>query len=335
MGPVLISVSWMSKEIAKARQSDVSMTDETEILALLWRDYGILYHRIQASLHQTRLVSLASQEILKDFPHSLPSPLKEQYEKSMTELIEAFLGTQVTKDGLMAVRLPKTMAEKNMGFSHAALGLFMENALARRGEHPEEKATVPRIDFEHLLQTQQLVMLFAFIDAFLADAVRVICKAKPEVLKKDSKTITWERVVSSKDLEELKNELVETFAYDLGWRRNVSGRLDFLRSQFGLTLDCSQVDIASLEKLEKVRDIAVHNGGRVSHEFVQRTGERQLLIGQVYPVAATDIEHLSIFARQLCGSIFAEVSVKFLGRKESEVTGVLAKLSSSTRKGPP
>ncbi len=285
--------------MATQGQPDALKVDSLQPDENLWKWYERLYHSNQASIYQTQLLSLAAGEVLKDFPRKLPSALNERYWKTIEHLYK-IINSELVRRGFVSgdAKVDLDDAELSDVFSQTVLGSFIEGIFA--GEiSKSDNGKVRQIDFEYLLRTQQLVMLFAFVDAFLADTVRVICKAKPNVLKKNSKTITWERVASASSLEQLKDEMADMFAYDLGWRQDITGRLETLRSQFGLTLDCSKVDTSRLEKLEKVRDIVVHNGGRISREFVQRTGEEHLVLGQLYQVKDNDIEQLSTFARAL------------------------------------
>jgi hypothetical protein len=122
--------------------------------------------------------------------------------------------------------------------------------------------------------------------------------------------------------DDLQDLMIEKLVFGMSWRGDLKQRLESLNKTFGITLDTSKV-VPYIQILEKVRNIVVHNGGRVSQEFIDRTRIRDVSIGDNYPVSEMDVLRLFRFARQLCGSLYTEVSTKFLDKKPSEITGVM------------
>jgi len=284
----------------------------------MWESYEVIYHTSQASIHQTMFLSAVTGEIFKDFPTGLPPAFGVKYQKLLTDLIKAIESTKRSPDGRYHVDYNAISGDEE--FSSIAIMMVVESAIAKRGV-PTPKSDVS--DFDRFLTSLQLVMLFAYIDAFLADTIRIVCRARPEVLKKQSKKIAYDRVIASRSLHQLKDELVDDFAFELGRQTDIKGRLKFFKDHFGIVVKCPATDLQGLAKLERIRDIVVHNGGRVSLEFMRKTGEKRFALGQVYPLTSKEIRALALFARRLSGSIFVEVSTKFLKRELSQISSIL------------
>jgi hypothetical protein len=276
-------------------------------------------------MFQSLLVSLVADQTLQDFPKRLPSSLREQYRIAIHATNEYLEKTWQNNEGLNEIDF-KTTDDNATLFSQATVGIIFESSMAVVRERREE---IPKIasffDCDRVIQAQQLVMLFAQIDAFLALTVRAICIAKPDVLKKERKQISWQRVMEANSIDELKGELIEHFIYDMGREGELTLRLESLRQQFGLTLDTSRAHVPDIQLLERVRDITVHNGGRVSQQFIKRTGQK-VPVGGSYPVKDSDVLKLFLFAKRLCGSLYVEVSKKFFDKQDTQITGVMHQL---------
>ena len=77
-----------------------------------------------------------------------------------------------------------------------------------------------------------------------------------------------------------------------------------------------------LEGAENIRHIIVHNGGRASQEFINRTGRNDLAVGEIVPVTAEYVGDVSSSSRLLASELFTKVSKKFFQVGESDLDGV-------------
>jgi hypothetical protein len=154
-------------------------------------------------------------------------------------------------------------------------------------------------------------MHFAHLDAFMADTVRAICKARPDVLKSGRK-LDWEAIVSSGGWEGLMTRLADQYAYEFGWE-SVTERLKVMQERLGLTLACPREHTRLLEEAELTRHVVVHNGGRVSQQYIQRTGCTDLRIGQFVPVTPTYVAQVARCAWSVAGALCVAVARAYCG----------------------
>jgi hypothetical protein len=290
----------------------------------LWQTYTIAFHNSQLAMFQSLLISIISGESLKDFPQKLPQHLRKQYSEGIRAAGKARADLKVGPDGTFEIDF--NLYSKHALFSQVAVGIIFEGSLVIAHD-PQKSPLTPSLfaslfDCDRTIQAQQLVMLFTQIEAFLAQTIRTICLAKPDVLKRYERKIRPQHVEGTASLDDLMDLLIDQLVFDMSWRGALKQRLESVSKTFGITLDTSRVAPA-IQILEKVRNILVHNGGRVSQEFIDRTRIRNVSIGENYPINEMDVLRLFRFAQQLCGSLYIEVSTKFLDKKPSEITGVM------------
>jgi len=276
-------------------------------------------------MFQSLLVSIIAGESLKDFPQKLPQHLREQYSDGIHTARKTAADLKVGPDG--TYEMDFNLYGKQALFSQAAVGIIFEGSLVI-AHHPHKPPITSSLfaslfDCDRTIQAHQLVMLFTQIEAFLSQTIRTICLAKPDVLKRRNQGISWQHVMEAVSLDDLKDLMIDRLAFSMSWRGDLKQRFESLNKIFGITLDASKADLHAIQILEKVRNIIVHNGGKVSQEFINRTHIRDVSVGDSYPVNEKDVLRLFRFARQLCGSLYIEVSTKFLDKKPSEITGVM------------
>ncbi len=184
---------------------------------------------------------------------------------------------------------------------------------------------ISEINYERLLYQQELSILFAQLDAFMADTLRVICQLRPEVLKKN-KQIDWATIVSAGGWQEVLDLLTEEYVFEFGWPP-LPKRLKMLREQFGIELSLRDSDWALLEEAENIRNIVVHNGGRINKEYINRTGRCELIIGDFIPLTSAYLESAEEVLRMLVSSLFLAVSEKFFGLDASKIREVWRRAS--------
>src|SRR5205807_7395206 len=112
-----------------------------------------------------------------------------------------------------------------------------------------DKSSQP--NFERLLSSQALIMVFAFVEAFLADTLRLICSVRPEILKTEKK-IEWSTALEFDKKEDLIAHLRERYVYDFGWL-SLDERVKHLRGKLGLEINTPTSDLKLLLWWENVR----------------------------------------------------------------------------------
>jgi len=285
---------------------------------MLWQTYRKTYYNYELSVSQTRILTLVAGEVVKEFPNRLPQDLRGPLLRRMKELTRAFLATKAE-----ARRERVVLDEDDMRGGSDRGGIksnLFEPALRMMIALGMLKAFSQGVDFEKLLCSQELVMLFTHLNAFMADSLRAICRVRPEVLG-SGKQIDWATALSFRGKKELRNYLTERYVFDFGWE-SVPKRLEFLRGKLGLAIECPGSDLELIEEAENIRNVVVHNGGRVDQEYIAKTGQNDLVIGDLVSVTPKYVEQVSDATRMIVSELFVQVSKKFFHVADSKITGV-------------
>ena len=319
-----------------------------------WQEYYRIYQTFDLSMNMARVIAKAADHLLQDFPTRLPEQLQaklhfgeEVFKGALADLVRSKPGEE--KFYVAAIvdessEILDSYFDDAPGIVEPVLDAYLNAVLLGI---PKETLL-----FGEQVYVQQLVMTFAHLDAFIADSVRAICQACPDVLK-SSRKVDWATIVSIGNWEGLFQTLVDTYVYQFGFQ-SVVGRIDKMRSQFGLELDLDERLMRALEVGEMIRNLFVHNGGRVNQDFIDRTAtihlqmdeetipghkwvplvyfhNREQADEQAQGLQAGDIirwdseiaEGTSKYVKMAAGEIFVAISTKFFDKKRSELTGVV------------
>lgn len=278
-----------------------------------WETYKKTYHSYELSVNQTRVLTIVAAQVLEDFPKKMPKHLRAPMARDFKELgrlvVTAKFGRQTkqkkTKPKEIKFSLSSHLTDHVMAMYLAQLNLDMPRA---------------ELDFGRLLCSQELVMLFAHLDAFMADSLRIVCQARPEVLKSDRK-MDWATILSCGGWEELLNRLAEQHVFAFGWQ-SLPERIEYLNDRLGLSLEGRGYDVKMLEEAANMRHVVVHNGGRASQEYITRTGRNDLAVGEIVPVTPEYVDDVFASSRMLASELFRKVSEKFFDVDDSDLRGV-------------
>lgn len=185
-------------------------------------------------------------------------------------------------------------------------------ALARiiRSGHPLPK-------FRRAVLSQQLIMIFAHLDSFIADSVRVICEALPDVLKSRDRKLEWERIINCGSWDELLEHLIEEYVARSD-RGPVLDRIDNMKRTFGLDLRVDNRALGTLEVAENVRHAFVHSGGRADSSFLNRCKVEDMVPGTPINFRSATIDDVNRSALLAGTAIYGSVCTKFLGITDHE-----------------
>jgi hypothetical protein len=303
-----------------------NQTKESQV----WEAYAKKYHNSRVLIEQLTVLSIVANEVLKDFPRNLPTKLGSFLLKIMEGMAEAMRNSKLEpiegSPGQLRVQTSVKFEESEDGewpeLVSSATQILMSQSLVG----------LPfRLDFEGSLRAQEVVMLLAHLDGFMVETLRAVCRIRPEVLKKASKSASWEDIVECGGWEELLDFLSEKYSYEFGWMESIKNRISFLEEQFKLKLDIPSEDLVFIEKMENVRHVIVHNGGIVSKEYVSRTSESDLAIGTPVSITEIMITRLSTLTALLCERIYKQISVKFFsGRQATTVSVSVERIEDET-----
>lgn len=295
--------------------------------------YKRTYLSFIRAIHQTQLVSTVAEYSLHDFPRGLPSEaarsVRELFNSLIPALSEFASGTRTRRDNNLpnTVRVRKKVGTdpKHRGSSSHEEGsqiamhaLYLMLALDTENGRPSLEHI--REQFQILTRYQAVAMLFAHMDAFFGDTLRLICRVKPEVLR-TGKQLTWETVLDSYSIKSLVKTLAEQFVYEFGWKA-LKDRLKFLHEKFGLELLIPARQIELLLLFEQRRHLIIHNGGVATAKYIGDARDIHAKIGRQLSISRDDVRSLGHAVMMLGGELCSKVAVRFLNARAADLTQI-------------
>lgn len=269
-----------------------------------WEAYRKIYASYLTSVGQTRILSLAAADVLKDFPASLPSELARPLEADFAKLHEL-------EEKILSAMRKREPISLSIDAESAFLSPMLKILSAHVMLHPQAPL---ELDFQKLLLSQELVMVFAHLDAFMDDSLCTICQMRPEVLRSD-KNIVVKKLFALGGWEGFLNYLTKKYVFEFS-RKSITSRVNSVR-ELGLALaELESSDIELLEEAEKDRHDVVHNGGRVNQDYIARTQRTDLMIGEPLPLTREYLDSMSSVAERLARNLFVEVSREFFHEED-------------------
>jgi hypothetical protein len=172
--------------------------------------------------------------------------------------------------------------------------------------------------FRRAVLAQQLIMIFAHLDSFIADSVRVICEALPDVLKSRDRKMEWECIIDCGSWEELLEHLIEEYVARSD-RGPILKRIDKMKDAFRLDLRLDHRALGTLEVAERVRHAFVHSGGRADSTFLDRCRVDNVAPGTSINLQSATLDDVHRSALLTGAAIYRSVCTKFLGITDHEV----------------
>lgn len=276
-------------------------------------DYQQIHMNFRVAVAQTRFISVAAGDVLKEFPHRLPNDTRQNIVKAYKSFFDG-IGKAVWTAKKRKVRPSKRKTRYRIHLvnpvARSATLLMLDRFLA--GEDVVEDT-----DFNQLLCAQELVMLIAHLDGFLSDSLRAICKREPNVLH-SNKQMRWDRILNQGSWQNLIESMIEEHLYSFGWK-SISDRVTYLKSEYGVSIPTSASLLLLIDEAEKIRHIVIHNGGKVSQEYKDRTGRTDVKIGEVIPINTAYTDRIKMAVATLGIDIFTAVAQKFFNAKKEDL----------------
>jgi len=279
----------------------------------------------QQTVSETRLVSLITTQILKDFPNNIPRNLRAPAFRTLSRIAQAF--TDLTKDKPDTAETKISIGDKNKKKARAnqkittdetaeKFALEILDVMISCVGREEKKFSFKDLNFQRLQSFQGLVMHFSNFEGILADSLRAICCVRPEVMK-NKKTVEWEEILSLKSWKELMDVLTEKFVRDLGWQ-SLEERVETFRTRFGLEINLAENDRAVLKEIELIRNLIVHNAGKINAAYLKLKPTENLKCGDLIPINDNYLEDVSRTLRLIASDIYLEISIRYFGKEENE-----------------
>jgi hypothetical protein len=284
-------------------------------------DYQNKYTDFIQAINTIRFFMAVTSLEVSEFPKNLPSKSRRQIKRATDELLRNIDGSikQARANGktVTVVRTDTTLKDpvsNEIGSTWANLLATIISTHKAAGGSAESLSITISQNLTESANAQALVMTFAHLDAFIADTVRAACKTRPELLRSERK-IEWATALEFDGKADLIEHLIERYTYEFGMS-NISQKIALFRKQMGLKIPTEHIDIQRLESAEQIRHIIVHNGSRVSQEFVERTKRKDARIGERVAVSIEFVRQTIEEVTSLATTIFLEMSEKFFDAHE-------------------
>ena len=111
--------------------------------------------------------------------------------------------------------------------------------------------------------------------------------------------------------------LRERFVLEFG-SPNITKRIKYLSKDLNIKINYSNLNLELLDEAENARHIIIHNGGKVSQEYLERTKRTDLSIGEFLPTGFDYADSVAKASHKLINEVFQSVSEKFFDAKESD-----------------
>lgn len=252
------------------------------------KEYELAHRAFVHSICEGRVTSIVAEATLADFPRNLPSglnvdlghDLKHVLDSVMESVEASFRKGQVRRvEGGISVDIDTVVPLSGKGERYRELfepAFYLYSQAIALGLDPSMAA------FREHIFSQELVMIFAHLEAFMNDTLRTICRIRPQAL---GEGIFSKRLVTGNG-ELLRNvvEVLDRATTSL----SLPERLAILQD-LAVGVLSSGDQISKLEKGRKLRNSVVHKGGRlvakvpISSKYVHDVWRSALRLGaEVY-----------------------------------------------------
>jgi hypothetical protein len=242
-----------------------------------WGAYAHKYRTYSLSLYRSRLEMLNAEHVLKEYPTKLPPEIRDP----ILGFERLLVGEQTTLGGYSAQAQPSPAARTSSTQGNTGIEETHSILVPSFGLMMFERGEEKKFDFSQTVYAKEVVMQVAYLNAFVQDTIAVICRLQPEVTKG-------------------AKQIADFFQATVNWFK-----------QLGLDLKVVETQIKWLEEAGNVRDIIVHNGGKVDEQFLRRTGRKDdLTVGEPFPLSGPYLLRVYCGSKAFASTLFIEVGEK-------------------------
>ncbi|WP_100616869.1 hypothetical protein [Bacillus cereus] len=290
-----------------------------------WNNYRecILEHQIY--IRKMKVFNHYSQLAFESFPKNLPQNIGEEW----------FHDLKAVLDALGLVLDSETSTSKTKVKSQLFMDKFI--VMINNIKLGREETLDNCFNFEELISSHSLVMVYARLDAFYHATLLGVCRKKPRILnnqiddfeKKNQgsniRSLTFQQILDLGSYNSILETMIDDFLYKLGMK-SLESRVLFLKEKLCLDLDISDIDLQLLYEGEKYRHSIIHRGGLVDERLLNTVKKEGLKIGDSVPVDNEFLKLLYKNAEKLMVEIFKAVSKKFYKMDDKKLRGVIPEI---------
>jgi hypothetical protein len=277
-----------------------------------WREYARAYRGFEDSMASIHLMTAVATATLEG--QEWPEHIAKMFSAAMRDVTQMVTtGAQVLKESRRKspprrelMPGPEREDEVYQAFHHWLVMLMWAQTMFPRAKAPRRSFA-----YGEILRRSHLVLVVAHLEAFLADSVRAACRARPEVLHTD-RTFKWSDILAAGSWNGVLSSMIEAYVLELGML-SLKARITKLRERhLKLPIKVPARVLIQLDEAENVRNAWLHDGGRASARFIERSGRTDIVLGSDVPMV--NITTTALNARWLAAVVFRDISSKFLGR---------------------
>jgi hypothetical protein len=272
-----------------------------------WNQYRTQFQDFTLTLAEAELIAKAAGTALADFPRRLPEDARQGFVTAMYDVGEALTEVAGSLEDSTTNKISEASVELDDPDSLFLPFLTITAIRAIQGQPIEQ------LKFQAALFAQQLITIIAHTEAFLGDTLRAICFARPEIVQTSQKQITYEVALSFPDRDFLFAALVDEYVTSRLRTNSMKGLVAALSKEHGLLFELDPQMIATMTLGEQVRHLLVHNGGRVDHQFIRRTGASSVQPDERYPLDEKLVREVKGACENATQEVFAVVAKKYFG----------------------
>jgi len=275
-----------------------------------WDDFDHAYIDFVMEYTQQMLTYTLGVELLSDFPNKLPDYILTPIVAKRHQVLEAEMRRRgmtpnpdfAADDAFFELAASVELTKEQHRIRCAYEGLYV---VARYGKKMPEME-FPQ--FRRFLVAQNVVVICAFAEGFLANTIRRLCSVGSTPFDQ------WKRKKKGKLAGINESDMFEQFIFEMGYG-SFEKKLRRIEQEFGFQVSTSKADRKKIGELFLIRNCMVHNSGLVSKAYKQRGMNRHSLsVGDEMPLPEEETEELIDILVDSVTAIYRSVAVNVLKR---------------------
>ena len=273
-----------------------------------WDEFDHAYIDFAIEYSRQMLAYTLGIEFLSDFPKNLPQDILIPIVAKRHQVLSAETRRRgippvpeyAVDDAFFKFVSSVELTEEQHRIRCAYEGLYH---VARYGK---KMAEMEFPQFDRFLVAQNVVVICAFAEGFLANTIRTLCVANPTPFDR------WKKERDSKFTDLTKSDVLEQFIFELGYG-SFEKKLNRIEQRFSFRIPTPKSDREKICELFLIRNCLVHNAGLVSQAYKQWGMARSTLsVGDEIPLPADATEELLDTLVDTVAVIYRSVSVNVL-----------------------
>ena len=263
-----------------------------------WQEYYAAYISARIATMKSLMMLIAAEGMFRDFPRRLPARLRDCL-SSRRILEHQPFASGAQQLGLGVTGQSQTEQDEGTWVAPETAELiagYLVQLCAHTGVTRVPPADLR--DFSRHALGQQLIIIFAHLDAFLNATAQMVLTKRPELREPST----------GKHGELSEEDQVERQVHRFGMQ-DIPHRLRELRERFGVDLDAG-VAAELLKQASLLRNLFAHTGGIVNRWYLRKSGSKLPLGGRV-PLDQEYIEKVMKQVMLLADSVHRSVQRMF------------------------